>query len=450
MKDLTNKKALNIFTICILFLIQIIEYMSFYMQKYGLINDFTSINASMVIWISIPFLILVYIKDIIDKKRKIDIYDYIFYVLVIIGIIVSIFSINPKISFLGVPIRREGFLSILGYYLLFINWKVNGTKDDINRYIKIFIIIGILNSIYAFLQIYTPFNFILRYTDDINMATGLCGNPNFFGTLMVTLLGILSTKFLIDEDIPKKDIILLILFTISLINGQSTGPMLTYLVTIIFIITFLKLKNKLASEKIIILILTIILSILITYSLPVFVSKLNNTIVSKEETKITLKKERCELCDLKGTIDSGGNGRLDIWINTLDVIKKYPILGVGYDNLGFAYPNEEAEVYYYVTNGTLVKEVKGGDIYVDNAHNVYLHTLATSGILGLIPFLILLLYTFIYGLKSNSKLIIILLGGFIAYSVQAVANISVIEVAPIYYIIIGLILSNVNKDKSLT
>ena len=183
MKDLTNKKVLNIFTICILFLIQIIEYMSFYMQKYGLINDFTSINASMVIWISIPFLILVYIKDIIDKKRKIDIYDYIFYVLVIIGIIVSIFSINPKISFLGVPIRREGFLSILGYYLLFINWKVNGTKDDINRYIKIFIIIGILNSIYAFLQIYTPFNFILRYTDDINMATGLCGNPNFFGTL---------------------------------------------------------------------------------------------------------------------------------------------------------------------------------------------------------------------------------------------------------------------------
>ena len=89
-------------------------------------------------------------------------------------------------------------------------------------------------------------------------------------------------------------------------------------------------------------------------------------------------------------------------------------------------------------------------MYIDNAHNVYLHTLVTSGILGIIPLLVLLLYTFIHGLKSNNQYILMLLCGFVAYSVQAFTNISVIEVAPIYYIIIGLILGDVNKEKTLT
>ena len=188
---------------------------------------------------------------------------------------------------------------------------------------------------------------------------------------------------------------------------------------------------------------------MITYVLPILSSKINSIFQDKKAISI-IKKERCELCELKSTMESGGNGRLEIWENTLNIVKKHPIFGIGYDNLGYAYPNKKSKTYFYITNNHTEKEVVSGGAYIDNAHNVYLHTLVTSGILGLIPLLILLLYTFIHALKSNNKLIIILLGGFVAYSIQAFANISVIEVAPIYYIIIGLILSDVNKDKSLT
>ena len=59
----------------------------------------------------------------------------------------------------------------------------------------------------------------------------------------------------------------------------------------------------------------------------------------------------------------------------------------------------------------------------------------------MIPYLILCLLTFIRGLKTKDNLVILLLGGFVAYSIQAFANISVLQVAPIYYVIIGLILS---------
>ena len=65
----------------------------------------------------------------------------------------------------------------------------------------------------------------------------------------------------------------------------------------------------------------------------------------------------------------------------------------------------------------------------------------STGILGLIPYLGLCLLTFIKGLKLKNKLGILLLSGFVAYSIQAFANINVIQVAPIYYVIIGLILS---------
>ena len=77
----------------------------------------------------------------------------------------------------------------------------------------------------------------------------------------------------------------------------------------------------------------------------------------------------------------------------------------------------------------------------DNAHNVYLHTLVSSGLIGFIPYILLCLLTFIKGLKTKDNLVMLLFGGFVAYSIQAFGNINVLQVAPIYYVIIGLILS---------
>ena len=154
------------------------------------------------------------------------------------------------------------------------------------------------------------------------------------------------------------------------------------------------------------------------------------------------KSDRCEMCDIKETVNNGGNGRLDIWKKSIDIVKDNFIFGVGFDNFYLAYPNPKIEsgVSFMITNGVIEEEVKSYYV-VDNAHNIYLHILVSNGVLGLIPYLILCLLTFIKGLKQNSKLIFLLLSGFIAYSIQGFANISVIHVAPIYFVIIGLILS---------
>ena len=426
MEKYDNKKMLNIVTFCILLIVPFLKFFSMNLEMFVLMKNYDNINPAIILYISIPFLIFIYIKDIIDKKRKLDIFDYIFYLLIVTGIISVIFSIDKSLAIFGKDFRHEGFLSVLSYYLLFINYKVNGTKEDISKFIKLIIVIGVIDSIYALLQIYTNFNFILRYYDDPSMASGLCGNPNFFGSLIVTCLGMVICKILMNKKISIKDLLITILLFVALINAQSTGPFLTLILVFIFLIAFLYIKKQLILKSVLVLIVILISTYITTY------------LVNRHEYKI----ERCEMCinDVKETINNGGNGRLEIWKNSLGIVKDNFIVGVGFDNFYLAYPNPkiEAGISFSVTSDSVIKE-KSFYYIIDNAHNVYLHTLASTGIIGLIPYLALLLLTFIHGLKSKNNLLCILFGGFIA--IQAFTNISVVQVAPIYYLLIGLILS---------
>ena len=127
-KKIINKKILRIATLCVLLIVPFLKFFSMNLQAFGIIKSYDYINPAIVLYVCIPFLVFVYIKDIIDKKRKLDIYDYLFYTLIITGIISVIFSIDKEIAIFGKTYRHEGLLTILNYYLLFINWKINGTN----------------------------------------------------------------------------------------------------------------------------------------------------------------------------------------------------------------------------------------------------------------------------------------------------------------------------------
>ena len=144
-----NKKILVVFTLLILIALPFIRTLSLYLVITGLMEEYDFINPAIILYASVPFLLYVYISDIKIKKRKLDIFDYLFYILIITSIISTIFSIDKSIAIFGKYYRHEGLLSILSYYLLFINWKVNGTKKDIKNIIKLIVIISIVNSIYA-------------------------------------------------------------------------------------------------------------------------------------------------------------------------------------------------------------------------------------------------------------------------------------------------------------
>ena len=62
-----------------------------------------------------------------------------------------------------------------------------------------FVVIALINAIYSIFQIYFYIDIFLWFTSAKRMAAGICGNPNFFGSLIVTVLSIITTKFLIDK-----------------------------------------------------------------------------------------------------------------------------------------------------------------------------------------------------------------------------------------------------------
>ena len=432
MDRISNKKILNIVTVCILLIVPFLKFFSMNLQMFGILENYDNINPAIVLYISVPILLFIYIKDIIDKKRRLDIFDYIFYALIFTGIISTIFSTDKNLAIFGKEFRHEGFLSILSYYLLFINYKINGTKDDIIKFLKLIIIIAILNSLYTFFQVYTNFSFILRYNEDVKMASGMCGNPNFLGSLIVTAISIIICKMFIDKKMSFKDLLISILLFTSLINSQSTGPFLALIVAYIFFIVFLSINKKLVLKSVLIVSFMLCITYIDVYLFNKNYRMANNT------------TNRCELCikDIKETIRNGGTGRIEIWENSLGIVKDNYLFGVGFDNFYLAYPNRKVDfgMRLSITGDEISKEYNYYHI-VDNAHNVYLHTLVSTGVIGLIPYLLLCLLVFIKGLKSKNNLCIMLLGGFVAYSVQAITNISVVQVAPIYYIIMGLIIS---------
>ena len=120
-------------------------------------------------------------------------------------------------------------------------------------------------------------------------------------------------------------------------------------------------------------------------------------------------------------------GRTQLWINSLPALKKYWAVGSGPDTFKYTYPQNSGLIF-------------------DKAHNVYLQMGITTGIFSVIVYLGMLFIITLKGFKLNDPYAIGLYGAFIAYSVQAFANISVIEVAPIFFIVLGLLVNYEGED----
>ena len=148
----------------------------------------------------------------------------------------------------------------------------------------------------------------------------------------------------------------------------------------------------------------------------------NLTVLVKDLVKT--KNETTSI--VKGNLDNSyGTGRLEVWKRAIKLSPKYMIHGVGVDN------------FAYVLDG---RPIRNSKVYFDKAHNEYLQTLITMGIFGLLSYLCLHFIIVKNGIKNAFKTKeIYLILPIIGYIVQAQFNISVIEVAPFFYIGLGLL-----------
>ena len=327
-------------------------------------------------------------------------------------LISTMFALVQRVALLGFQDRYEGLFSI-AYYLTLLILSSFIDKKHKKIIVNCIIFTGIIQTIYAILQIYKVPGI---YNGHPGSAQGFITNPNFFGTYMILCVCYSLGLFLDEEKISRKIIYVVtsLILMIGLLISNASSAGVAYLFVFIYILIFCIKKKKIA--KLLATIAILAVSIIITMNLGKtnMLNDLNQT--AKEATEVA-----------KGnTNDNFGSGRMFIWKNTLPIIPKYLLHGAGVDNFYFAF-------------GDKPLQTSDGRIFFDKAHNEYLQTLVTQGIFSLISYLALFAIVTKKGIKHSFKQNeVFLVLPIIGYLVQAFFNISVIEVAPIFYIALGL------------
>lgn len=128
--------------------------------------------------------------------------------------------------------------------------------------------------------------------------------------------------------------------------------------------------------------------------------------------------------------EEAGSGRILIWKTTLKAIKYKPILGTGLDTLQLRLIRDNFDGLY--------EYIEKYDKIIDKAHNEFLEYWACGGILTLISYVALIgvILTKLFKRREDDgcKIYFLMILG---YVIQSFFNISVIGVAPLYWILLG-------------
>jgi len=341
----------------------------------------------------------------------------------------------PKIALFGNTIRGEGLLQIGGYYGIFVLASLMTKKMYRNIVVYVFCLVASVFSILGILQ-FLNINMLRTYF--YGMASFGFGNPNYVAAYMVMFSGISMAGYWLYEESEKllhpfswwnkwTWLLLTLISYIGCITTRSSsvyvGLIMNYLL-LIFLSFFSKRKKW---WRVICIIILLIITMFIF-------NVLSNGSVWGEFTD-TFKDIEAE-----GTIfgDSVGSSRMKIWKQVIQLLPSYWLYGCGIEHYGYV-----SLVVYGLTEGLQITDV---------AHNEYLHTWITRGIIPLILYLVFLFYLFIPGVMQfkNRKnqtygLSYVMLFPFFGYIAQAFFNISMINVAPYFWMFCGFFLLEKGK-----
>ncbi len=377
-------------------------------------------------------LLLIYIIDEI-KNFKFNKYEIFIFLLMIFTSLSLLSSININISLFGKVNRFEGYYIIITYYLLILNCMHIKNKRYIKIIIFLILIYFFLNGIYGMYQVHIfhqPRFFLIK--NSWKYAKGFLGNSMFYGSLSCIGYCLVLGIFLKEEKIVNK-VICYILLLFSSILVVISGAMSSF-VSIILVYAFIALQaviKMIKRDREGLIMLIQLLFIIISFS-SIFVFYMQNNRF--------LKRDISEIQSEYNSINNGiiedkfGTGRVYIWKNTINKIIENRGVGVGIDSFNLAFDNK-------------LIDVKSG-LLIDKAHNEYLQKMLCEGIVSGILYIIFLLSIFFKNIKRNlSPIYYSLYLSFITYSIQAFFNISVTRVAPIYFIIIGLLIGDMVYEK---
>lgn len=413
--DLTNEQMINFFLYVVIF------GLPYVYSPYG--GNTYNFPKAIFLWTISIIIIILYIRNNDFKINKICKVAVLYCVCICITIM---FSQDIHRSIFGDVWRYEGLITILSYVVLFI--ATSKYLKLSKKIIDIFIILGTVMSIYGIFQFF-GFNLVKESINNLGMYSshGFIGNRNFFSSYIIIFLSLSSCLFIFFRQ--NRYLVFSSIAFGALLCAQTRGGWIAFLFSILILFIY-SMKKVIYVKQFVVLIFsfTIIFSVLGRVRDNEIIKRFSSMINNVYYTMLSLDNIKE---DSNTEVDNLGSGRVGIWKVSYKVFKKYPITGCGLENLDKSIINDFPE-----WNEEWIEQMNSR---VDRAHNEILHLAATTGILGVIPYCILIFMVIVKILKNINdnrfKVIFVII---ISYLIQAMFNISVVGVAPIFWIILGI------------
>jgi O-antigen ligase/cytochrome c-type biogenesis protein CcmH/NrfG len=358
------------------------------------------------------------------QKSFLDIPLFLF---LISQIICTFTSIDIHTSLYGYYSRLNGgLLSVFSYLLLY--WTLIPYLDDKfkNKIIDFCLFSGFLVSIFGILE-HLGIDKHLWVQDVQSRVFSTLGQPNWLAAYLDILIPFSIFK-LITSSKFKHQIYFIILtssFYACLLFTKSKSGIIASLISIFvfFVIYFIfSLKNKTFSSQ---FKKTLPLLLIIIFASLFFDNPIKD-IVFPPKVAITLPATTPSTLNITSSEDI----RKIVWKGSLDLFKKYPIFGTGVET--FAYS-------YYWTRPVEHNLTSEWDFLYNKAHNEYLNYLATTGLVGSVAYLLIIIFVLIKLTKNiisqKDLFSVTVFASYLSILITNIAGFSVVVISLFFFLL---------------
>lgn len=441
------------------------------------------------------FFLFLYRTFILNNKVIYEKSTLLFFGFIITVMVSTIFSPFTSISLFGMYNRNGGALTTFLVVILFlVASNISYSKRSLLTIAYAFtpvIVINLFIGLSLFYgydlmdndlikKIIIPSTLAEASIDGNSKLWTTINNPNYTSgyAAMITILYLGLAIFLQGWKHKVAFFVLSLLSFLLILTSLSQSGFLAFVIALLFLllvsIKFRNFKTNILLFSTAIVIFTSAIYIMQGYNERVWdetfgLFKLANPFIEKYETTIPKQETRIlsenlltsttveneirvnrqiMLPEFPKTSISAGTGRIYIWKKTYELILERPILGHGLDTLTFQFPQYDPEKQ---------AGLRTMERIVDKPHNMYIGIAYGSGIFALCFFILGIIYIFIAVLKKiytnkgndNIAIIIAFFASIIAFLVQGIVNDPIIGTYPIFWILLGIIVSLLrNKDIS--
>ena len=411
-------------------------------------------------------------KRVIFKRTAFDIPLALF---LLSQIIATIVSMHPRTSVLGYYSRfHGGLLSWLSYTVLYYAFVSNIPRK---AYLQLFFsatISAMIVSVYGILEHFgnSPSCLLLTKGQSFGVDCWIqkvqervfatFGQPNWLAAYLITLLPV-TTMLSLSKKLPSWQRMLfggaVILELLTLLFTGSRSGFLGFvagLMVLVFSALLLKTKPTVlgVSQKWVVGLAVVTVLALGIFGTPFSPSL--STLLKPASPAPTLTAVELSPQPVVNRLEVGGTDsgeiRKIVWQGALDVWRRYPVFGSGTETFAYSYYQDRPVAHNLVSEW---------DFLYNKAHNEFLNFLATTGVVGLGSYLLLLgwfgwvciqiLLSKKHGI-STRLLVGTLLSGIVAQSVSNFFGFSTVMVTVLLFIALAVVaeIADTSTPKTLS